>query len=125
MFLQNVEEELPYSLDIFLGAAEDMYDVIDISEALDDATLFEDDGWKAYVAATLAAREEQKGGQEQFDPARFDQAKMDASLRSVREKRADLDAGFGTQRHQLACPQDIEALEVLKQVQGTQLRPLV
>lgn len=76
--LQNVEEELPYSLDIFLGAAEDMYDVIDISEALDEATLFEDDGWEAYVAATLAARREEGGGHaEQFDEAKFEQVRMD------------------------------------------------
>ena len=35
--LQNVEDELPYSLDIFLGAADDLYDVVELE--IDDATL--------------------------------------------------------------------------------------
>ena len=35
--LQNVEDELPYSLDIFLGAADDLYDVVELE--IDDAML--------------------------------------------------------------------------------------
>ena len=35
--LQNVEDELPYSLDIFLGAADDLYVVVELE--IDDATL--------------------------------------------------------------------------------------
>ena len=123
--LQNVEEELPYSLDIFLGAAEDMYDVIDISEALDEATLFEDDGWEAYVAATLAARKDAGAGHaEQFDESKFEQVKMD--LEEATARMEEEEAGRERVRQEEAAalaeagldPDSQEAMDFLQARRG-------
>jgi hypothetical protein len=124
--LQNVEEELPYSLDIFLGAAEDMYDVIDISEALDDATLFEDDGWEAYVAATLASRQEGGGSThaQQFDEHKFEEAKMELETATARMEEEE--AGREAVRQEEAAalaeagldPDSQEAIDFLQERRG-------
>ena len=103
--LQNVEDELPYSLDIFLGAADDLYDVVELE--IDDATLcaqpeppqrsdpalaedgraacacrYEDDGWDAYKAEKIAARKSD-GGSMTIDDAKFAEARtqLDQAVR--------------------------------------------
>ena len=52
--LDGEDKDTPYSLDLFLTAADDMYDVVPLD--IEDETLFEDDGWQAYRASVLAKR---------------------------------------------------------------------
>ena len=52
--LDGEDQDTPYSLDLFLTAADDMYDVVPLD--IEDETLFEDDGWQAYRASVLAKR---------------------------------------------------------------------
>jgi hypothetical protein len=61
--LDGDDEGLPYSLDLFLSAAPDMYDVVALS--IEEETLYEEDGWEAYRASVLSKREgegQQDGG---------------------------------------------------------------
>ena len=51
------QEELPYSLDLYLTASEDLYDVVQLD--LDEETLYEDDGWEAYRDMVLKRRAEE------------------------------------------------------------------
>jgi hypothetical protein len=127
--LQNVEEELPYSLDIFLGAAEDMYDVIDLSDVLEDETLFEDDGWETYVSEELAKRQGEAPGQGEgraakFDAAKFDEAKMDlaAATQRLEEEEAGREAVRQAEAAALAeaglDPDTQEGADFLQELRG-------